>query len=36
MFNKIAVFGGGYVGMANAPMLSQNHNVVLIDTDDAK
>lgn len=36
MFNKIAVFGGGYVGMANATMLSQNHNVVLIDTDDAK
>lgn len=33
---KIAVVGIGYVGLANAIMLDQSHNVVLVDVDEVK
>ena len=33
---KIAVAGIGYVGLANAVLLSQNHDVVAVDTVQAK
>jgi len=34
--NKILVFGAGYVGLANAIMLAQNHNVIIFDVDQSK
>ena len=33
---KIAIVGIGYVGLANAIMLDQLHNVVLVDVDESK
>ena len=33
---KIAIVGGGYVGLSSAMILSQNHDVVLFDIDDKK
>lgn len=33
---KVAVFGLGYVGLANAVLLAQQHDVVAVDIDDSK